>query len=103
MQEARIPSLVGELDPTCCAVQRKDKKNWGFQVTLVVKNLPANAGDKRDTGPIPGLGRSSGGEHGNPLWYSCLENPMDRSLVGHSPWGLKESNTAEATQQTHVN
>ena len=48
------------------------------QVALVVKNLPANAGDIRDTGLVPGLGRSPGGEHGNPLQYSCLENPMDR-------------------------
>ena len=48
------------------------------QVALVVKNLPASAGDIRDTGSIPGLGRSPGGGHGNPLQYSCLENPMDR-------------------------
>ena len=45
---------------------------------LVIKNLPANAGDIRDTGSIPGSGRSPGGGHGNPLQYSCLENPMDR-------------------------
>ena len=44
----------------------------------MVKNLPANAGDLRDGGSIPGLGRSPGGGHGNPLQYSCLENPMDR-------------------------
>ena len=42
------------------------------------KNLPANAGDARDTGPIPGSGRSSRGGHGNPLHCSWLENPMDR-------------------------
>ena len=48
------------------------------QVALVVKNLPANAGDKRDVGSIPGLGRSPGRQHGNPLQYSCLENLMDR-------------------------
>ena len=42
------------------------------------KNLPANAGDIRELGLIPGSGRSPGGEHGNPLQYSCLENPMDR-------------------------
>ena len=47
-------------------------------MALVVKNLPANAGDVRDAGLIPGLGRSPGGGHGNPLQYSCLENPMDR-------------------------
>ena len=48
------------------------------QVVLVVKNLPANVGDIKDLGSIPGLGRSPGGGHGNPLQYSCLENPMDR-------------------------
>jgi len=48
------------------------------QVVLVVKNLPANAGDTGDTGSIPGLGRSPGEGHGNPLQYSYLENPMDR-------------------------
>ena len=44
----------------------------------MVKNLPANAEDVRDMGSIPGLGRSPGGGHGNPLQYSCLENPMGR-------------------------
>ena len=44
----------------------------------MVKNLTANAGDIRDTGSIPGPGRSSGGGHGNPLQYPCLENPMGR-------------------------
>ena len=44
----------------------------------MVKNLSANAGDLRDTGYIPGLGKSTGGGHSNPLHYSCLENPMDR-------------------------
>ena len=44
----------------------------------MVKNLPALAGDVRDAGLIPGLERSSGGGNGNPLWYSCLENPMNR-------------------------
>ena len=48
------------------------------QVVLVVKTLPANAGDTRDVGLIPGSERSPKGEHGNPLQYSCLENPMDR-------------------------
>ena len=51
---------------------------WAFQVVLVVRNLAANAGDIRDEGSIPGLGRSPGGGHGSPLQYSCLENPMDR-------------------------
>ena len=48
------------------------------QVALVVKNTPANAGDRRDAGFIPGPGKSFGEGHGNPLQYSCLENPMDR-------------------------
>ena len=48
-------------------------------VALVVKKPPANAGDARVSGLIPGLGRSPGGGHGNPLQYSCLENPIDRA------------------------
>ena len=48
------------------------------QVVLVVKSPPVNARDVRDTGLIPGSGRSSGGGHDNPLQYSCLENPTDR-------------------------
>ena len=51
---------------------------WVSQVALVVKNIPANAGNIRDVGLIPESGRSPGGGHGNPLQYSCLENPMDR-------------------------
>ena len=52
-------------------------KNTGFPGGSVVKNLPANAGDTGDMGSIPGSGRSLEGGHGNPLHYSCLENPMD--------------------------
>ena len=44
----------------------------------MVKNLPANTGDIRGVGSTPGSGRSPGGGRGNPLWYSCLENPMNR-------------------------
>ena len=51
---------------------------WASQVVLVVKNLPANVGDKRDMGSLPGSGRSPGGGHGNPPRYSCLENPTER-------------------------
>ena len=51
-----------------------------------VKKLTANAGDM---GLIPGSGRSPGEGNGNPLQYSCLGNPMDRSLAGYSPWGCK--------------
>ena len=63
---------------------KTNKKNqcntacWASQVALVVKNLPANAGDIRDPGLIPGSGRSPGGGHSNPLQDSSLENPMYR-------------------------
>ena len=67
----------------------------GSQVALMVKNLPANSGD---LGLIPGLGRYSGEGHGNPLQYSCLENPKDqRRLAGYSPQCHKESDTTEVT------
>ena len=58
---------------------------------LVVKNVPANAGDMRDSGLIPGSGSSSGGGHGSPLQYYCLENLMDRGAC--EPRGGKESDT----------
>ena len=51
---------------------------WAFQVALVVKNSPANAGDIRNQGSIPQSARSPGGGHSNPLQYSCLEKPVDR-------------------------
>ena len=64
----------------------------------MVKNLPANAGDKRDLGSNPGSERSPGGRNGNPLQYSCPEKSLGQSsLVGYSPWGLKELNMTEAT------
>jgi len=68
------------------------------RVVLVVKNPPANAGDVRDTSLIPGSGRSPGGGQGNPLQYSCLENPHgQKSLAGYSPWGRTELDMTEAT------
>ena len=60
-------------------------------MTLVVRNLPANAGDVRDTGSISGLGRSPGGEHGNPLQYSCLE--IDRRAWATTVRGVAKSRT----------
>ena len=57
------------------------------------KESACNAGN---LGSIPGLGRSPGGGHGNPLWYSCLENPHERrSLLGYSPWGHEGSDITE--------
>ena len=52
----------------------------------MVKNPPANAGDTREAGSIPGWGRSPGGGHGNLLQYSCLENPMDRGVWVTKSW-----------------
>ena len=68
-------------------------------MALVVKNPPANAGDARDVGLIPGSGRSPGGGYGTPIQYFCLEGPLGqrRSLAGYSPWSCKESDTTEAT------
>ena len=68
----------------CLSVYRG---GWGASlVALVVKYLPANAGDIRDTGSIPGLGRPLGRGHVDPLQYSCLDNRHgQRSLAGHSP------------------
>ena len=62
----------------------------------MVKNLPANAGDIRDTGLIPGLGKSLGGGRGNSLQYSCLENPMDRGVWWTMVHGFAELDTTEA-------
>ena len=59
--------------------------------------------DSGSTGLIPGSGRSPGGGHGNPLQYSCLENPHgQRSLAGYSPWGHKESDTTEQPSTQHM-
>ena len=67
-------------------------------VALVVKNPSASAGDQRDADSIPGLGKSPEGGHGNPLQYSCLENPHGQSkLVGYHPCGRKELDMTKAT------
>ena len=70
--------------------------------TPVFLGFPGDSDNKestcsvRDFGSNHGLGRSPGGGHGNPLQYSCLENPHgQRNLVGYSPWGRKEEDTTE--------
>ena len=66
---------------------------WASQVALVVKNPPANAGDTRDKGSFPGLGRSPGEGNGDPLQYSCLGNPMDRGAWRAMVHGVTKSQT----------
>ena len=70
---------------------------WDFQVVLVVKNPPANGGDIRDVGSVSGLGRFPGGGHGNPLQYSCLENPMDRGTWWATVHRVSESDMSKMT------
>ena len=65
---------------------------------FLIKNLLASVGDTRDMGLIPGLGRSAGGGNSNPPQYSCLENPMGRSLAGCSPWDHK----SQTQLSTHI-
>ena len=72
-------------------------------MALVVKNLFASAGDVRDSGSLSRSGRSPGEGHDNPLQYPCLKYPHgQKSLVGYSPWGCKELDTAEVTWQQLV-
>ena len=61
-----------------CKIKTTCIQRGASQVALVVKNLPANDGNKRDAVLIPGWGRSPGAGHGYPRQYSCLENPVDR-------------------------
>ena len=69
---------------------------------LVVKNLPANAGEVRDTGLIPRLVRSPGGEHDNPFQYSCLENPMDRGVWWATAHRVAKSQTQLNQLSSHA-
>ena len=68
---------------------------------MAVKNLPANAGDARDRGSIPGLGRSSGVGNGNPFQYSCLENSMDRETWWATVHGVAKSQTGLSNYHSH--
>ena len=74
----------------------------GFPSGSVVKNLPAKAGDTRDVRSIPGSGRSYGGGNGNPLQYSCLENPMDRGAWQVMVHGVAKSQTRDTTKRLSV-
>ena len=70
----------------------------------MLKKTPANAGDVRDMGSVPGLERSPGMEHGNPLQYSCLENHMDRGAWGATVHGVAKSGTQlkQLSMHTHT-
>ena len=72
------------------------------QVAPVVKNPTANAGEVRDVGSIPGLGRSLGGGHGNPLQYPCLENPKDRGTQRAMVHRITKSWTPQKLLSTHA-
>ena len=76
---------------------------WASQVVLVVKNLPASAGDIRDASSNTGSGRSPGGGNGDPLQYSCLENPMDRGSGGLQSMGYKRVGQNLVTKQQQQN
>ena len=79
-----------------------DTQTWTSQVSLVVKNLPAKAGDLRDADSIPGSRRSSGVENGNALQYSCLENPMDRRTWRVTVQRVTKSQTQLKQLSTHT-
>ena len=72
------------------------------QVALVIKNPPPSAGDARDTGSIPGSGRYFGRGHGNPLQYSCLENPMDRKAQQTTLHGVTQHTHTQTHTHTHT-
>ena len=73
-----------------------------FQLLLVVKNLPATAGDIRDVDSIPGSGRSPGEGHENPLQYSCLENAMNRGAWKATVHRVTKSQTQLKQLSTHT-
>ena len=87
----------------------KSRVAWSRLPTPVFLGFPGGSDGKESTckagdlGSIPGLGRSSGGGHGNPLQYFCLENPHgQRHLAGCSPWGHRESDTTEQLSTAHM-
>ena len=92
---------ANSLEKTLMLGKIEDRRRRGQQriKRLDGKAFVYNAGD---LGLIPGLGRSTGGRHGNPLQYSCLENPHgQRNLASYSPWGCKESDMTEWLS-THI-
>ena len=78
-------------------------KEGAFQMALVIKKPLTNAGDIRDKGSIPGLGKYPDGGHGHPLQYACWRIPWteEPSLAGYNPWGHKESDTGSVWLKWH--
>ena len=107
MSLSKLQELVMDRVAWHAAVHRVTKSwtwlsNWtelnlslGFPGSSVSNNPSVNARDSEDMGSVPGLGRSLGEENGNPLQYSCLENPRQRSLACYSPSSCKESDITE--------
>ena len=104
----RPPRQAGDRDPPWGRYSRQSGATrlplWDCPfplVALVVKTLPASAGDRRDLSSIPGLGRSPGGGHGNPLQDSCLGNPTDRGAWWATVRVVAKSLTRLSTQASH--
>ena len=93
-----LPSM--ECTTLCQPLQKRGMFSSILRVAQLVKNPPAMP---RDLGSISGLGRPPGEGNSNPLQYSCLENPSQRSLAGYSPWGCKElDRTERLSARTHT-
>ena len=74
----------------------------GFPGGIALRNIPANTSDTVGPGSSPASGRSPAGGNGNPLQYSCVENPMDRGTWWATVHGVTESDRTEATEHTHL-
>ena len=95
-KEGVCPLLPHHLHPVFCPFLTLTAVYKGLPRRLSRKESACVVGDAGDVGSIPGSGRSPGGGHGHPLWYSCLENPMDRGAWrAYSPRGRKESDMTE--------
>ena len=93
--------LIWKWELCRCNYLRIKMNPWASQVALVLKNLPANAGDVRDGGLTPGLRIPPGGGHSNLLQYSCLENPMDWVASRNTVHRVPKSQTKQKPLSTH--
>ena len=87
----RLGDWTNKQIPLSLSILKLIQDIWASQVALVVNNLSTNAGDKRESGLIPGSERSPGGGHGNSLYYSCLENPTNRGAWRATVHGVAKS------------